>query len=153
VLVGGGERDSDEVQPVRTMTLGLVAAVALSVGGNAAADPILECGLMTESAADLGQCLTGQLEVSHGAMEEALAVARAGAQEVDRASGADAAVLGIEASQQAWEAYRDTECKTRAIFAGAGAEAEAGGLELACAIELTRERTDRLLRLAAPRSG
>jgi uncharacterized protein YecT (DUF1311 family) len=137
---------------VRRTTLGLVTAATIGIWtGGAAADPILECGLMTEGAADLGDCLTGQLEVVHGAMEEALALARGGAQELDRASGSDAAVLGIEASQQAWEAYRDTECQTRAIFAGAGAEADS--LELACAIEHTRERTDDLLRLAAPRGG
>jgi uncharacterized protein YecT (DUF1311 family) len=139
---------------VRRTTLGFVAAVALSVAvGEAAADPILECGLMTEGAADLGECVSGQLEVVHGAMGEALALARAGAQELDRASGADAAVLGIEASQQAWEAYRDTECQTRAIFAGAGAGSEAESLQLACAIELTRERIDALLRLATRRAG
>ena len=129
-------------------------AVALAVGGwagGAAADPILECGLMTEGAPDLGECLNGQLEVVNGAMNEALALARGGAQELDRASGSDAAVLGIEASQQAWEAYRDTECQTRAIVAGAGAETD--GPELACAIELTRERTDALLRLTAPPGG
>jgi uncharacterized protein YecT (DUF1311 family) len=137
---------------VRRTMLGLVAAAALSAGaGEVAADPILECGLMTEGAAELGECLNGQLEVVHGAMDEALALARGGAQELDRASGTDAAVLGIEASQQAWEAYRDTQCQTRAIFAAAGAEADS--LELACAIELTRERTDALLHLAAPRAG
>ena len=139
---------------MRISTLGLMGAVAfVAATVEATADPTLECGLMTESAADLGECLTGQLEVSHGAMEEALALARGGAQEVDRASGADAAVLGIEASQQAWEAYRDTACQTRAILAGAGTGPEPGSMELACAIELTRERTDALLRLAAPRGG
>jgi len=137
---------------VHRTTLGLVAAAALSAAaGDVAADPILECGLMTEGAAELGECLNGQLEVSGGAMGETLALARGAAQELDRASGTDAAVLGIEASQQAWEAYRDTECQTRAIFAGAEAEAESLGL--ACAIELTRERTDALLRLAVPSGG
>jgi uncharacterized protein YecT (DUF1311 family) len=136
---------------VRRSTFGLVAALAVGGwAGGAASDPILECGLMTEGAPDLGECLNGQLEVSHGAMEEALALARGDAEQLDRASGGDTAVLGVEASQQAWEAYRDTECQTRAIFAGAGAEAD--GVELACAIELTRERTDALLRLAAPRA-
>jgi uncharacterized protein YecT (DUF1311 family) len=131
---------------------GFVAALAVGAwAGGATADPILECGLMTEGTAELGECLNGQLEVVHGAMGEALALARGGAEQLDRASGGDAAVLGIEASQQAWEAYRDTECQTRAIFAGAGAAAD--GLELACAIELTRERTGALLRLAAPRGG
>ena len=83
-------------------------------------------------------------------MSEALALARGGAEQLDQASGTDAAVLGVEASQQAWEAYRDTECQTRALFAGADA---ADGQELACAIELTRARADTLLRLAAPRGG
>jgi len=137
---------------VRRTTFGLVVVAAVGAwAGGTAADPILECGLMTEGTAELGECLNGQLEVVHGAMGEALALARGGAQELDRVSGGDAAVLGIEASQQAWEAHRDTECQTRAIFAGAGAEAE--GLQLACAIELTRERTGALLRLAAPRGG
>lgn len=137
---------------MRRTTLGLLATAAVSVAaGGSAADPILECGLMTEGAAKLGECLSGQLEVTYGAMNEALALARGSAEEMDRANGGDAAVLGVEASQQAWEAYRDTECQTRAIFAGAGAEAD--GLELACAIGLTRERTDALLRLAAPRGG
>ena len=138
---------------MRTTTLGLVAAVAVGAAGEAAADPVLECGLMTEGAAQLGECLNGQLEVTHGAMNEAVAMARATAQEADRVAGGDAAVLAVEASQQAWEAYRDTECQTRAIFAGAGTEAEPGSLELACAIELTRQRIDALLRLAAPRAG
>ena len=137
---------------MRRTTLGLVAVAALgAAAGEAAADPILECGLMTEGAAELNECLNGQLEVSHGAMDEALALARGSAQELDRARGGEAAVLGVEASQQAWEAYRDTECQTRAIFAGAGAEADS--LQLACAIERTRERTGALLRLAVPRSG
>jgi uncharacterized protein YecT (DUF1311 family) len=137
---------------VRRTTFGFVAALAVGAwAGGAAADPILECGLMTEGAAELGECLNGQLEVVHGALEEALALARGAAQELDRASGSDTAVLGIEASQQAWEAHRDTECQTRAIFVATGAEADS--LELACAIELSRERTDALLRLAAPRAG
>jgi uncharacterized protein YecT (DUF1311 family) len=137
---------------VRRSTFRLVAALAVGGwAGGAASDPILECGLMTEGAPDLGECLNGQLEVVYGAMNEALALARGGAQELDRASGSDAAVLGIEASQQAWEAYRDTECQTRAIFAGTGPEVDS--LELACAIEFTRQRTDALLRLAAPRAG
>ena len=137
---------------VRRTMFGFVAALAVGAwAGGATADPILECGLMTEGTAELGECLNGQLEVVHGAMGEALALARGGAEQLDRASGGDAAVLGIEASQQAWEAHRDTECQTRAIFAGAGAAAD--GLELACAIELTRERTGALLRLAAPRGG
>ena len=62
-------------------------------------------------------------------------------------------MLGVEASQHAFEAHRDTVCRTRAIFAGRHRRRRSGGLALACAIELTRERTDALLRLVAPRAG
>ena len=123
------------------------ATVGLSASGTLA-NPIMECGVMTEGAADLHECLSGQLEVSYGAMSEAMDLARADAQELDRASGGDAAVLAVEGSQHAWEAYRDTECRARAIFAGGEARES---YQLACEIELTRARTAALLRLAAPR--
>jgi uncharacterized protein YecT (DUF1311 family) len=132
-------------------TLTIVAAMAVGAWTSGTlADPIMECGVMTEGAADLHECLSGQLEVTDGAMDEALKLARGDAQELDRASGGDAAVLGVEASQQAWEAYRDTECRTHAIFAGGEAPES---YQLACAIELTRARTAALLRLAAPRQA
>jgi uncharacterized protein YecT (DUF1311 family) len=134
---------------VRKTTLALLTAATVGLfAGGPLANPIMECGVMTEGAADLHDCLSGQLEVSDGAMSEALKLARADAQELDRARGGDAAVLAIEASQHAWEAYRDTECQAHTIFAGG----EAGDrYQLACAIELTRDRTEALLRLAAPR--
>jgi len=136
---------------VRKTTLALLTAATVGLfAGGTLANPILECGVMTEGAADLQKCLSGQLEVSDGAMSEALSLARADAQELDRASGGDAAVLAVEASQNAWEAYRDTECQAHELFAGG----EAGdSYQLACAIELTRDRTEALLRLAAPRQS
>lgn len=135
------------------MSSGLVAGVIASLGvaSAAVADPILECGLMTEGQGSLLDCLNGQLEVTYGAMNEAMAMARAAAQEIDRVSGGDAAVLGVEASQHAWEAYRDTKCRADGILAGGGLEAD--GVRLACEIELTRERIDTLLRLAERGSG
>jgi uncharacterized protein YecT (DUF1311 family) len=134
---------------VRSMLVAVVAGVIASLGaaGGARADPILECGLMTEGAAALHDCLSKQLEVTYGAMNEALKLARGRAQELDQARGGDVAVLAIEASQQAWEAHRDTACQTWAVFAGESAPT-AGSVELACQIELTRARGDALLRLA-----
>jgi uncharacterized protein YecT (DUF1311 family) len=131
----------------------LALAVLLSAGplGAARGDPLLECAVMAGEAAALAACLSAQLEVSHGAMNEALALARARAEELDSAAGGDAAILGLEASQQAFEAWRDTACQTEAIFAGDDAAAD--NVELACEIALTRTRSDMLVRLSAPRGG
>ena len=59
-------------------------------------------------------------------------------------------MLGLEAAQQAFEAYRDTECKTRAAFAAADPDPDR--FRLACAIDLTRRRTDALLGLVGPQA-
>ena len=133
---------------MRRLSLGIAALLIVGLTGAARASPLLECGVMS-AAAKLNACLGAQLEVSHGAMEEALGLARASAEALDRAAGGDAAVLGVEASQQAFAAYRDTLCRTEAAFAD---EARAADVELACEIALTRARTDALLRLSVPRA-
>ena len=92
--------------------------------------------------------LRPQLDVSSRAMTEAQDLARGAAQQLDERTGTEAAVLGLEASQHAWEAYRDVECQTIALFVGAGAPVETA--QLACEIRLTRARTDSMLRLAHP---
>jgi uncharacterized protein YecT (DUF1311 family) len=120
----------------------------LACAGGTRADPIMECGLMAQGQAGLHDCLSKQLEVISGAMTQALELARGQAQERDRGNGGDTAVLAVEASQQAWEAHRDTACQTRAIFAGGGLGAAPDAVQLACEIELTRARTDALLGLA-----
>ena len=79
-----------------------------------------------------------------GMMDE-MALARGAATELAERTGTEGAVLGLEAAQQAWEAYRDVECQTVALFAGSGATAEA--TQLACEIRLTRARTDGMLRM------
>jgi uncharacterized protein YecT (DUF1311 family) len=138
---------------VRRIVLGLAAGVAAGVisVGNGAADPLLECGVVTANQIELRQCLQRQLDISDRAMTEALALARTAAQELERVTGRNLPVLAIEASQHAWEAYRDAECRTHGAFA-AGGSGE-GSFVLACSIELTRERTDGLLRLANRRRG
>ncbi len=134
---------------MRRLSLSIAALLILGVTGAARASPLLECGVMSPEAAALNTCLSAQLEVSHGAMEEALALARASAEALDQAAGGDAAVLGVEASQQAFEAYRDTHCSTEAAFVDS---TRAADVELACEIALTRARTDALLRLSVPRA-
>ena len=136
---------------MRSLCLAMAALLTLGSTSAARASPLLECAVMSaEAEAEaLNACLGAQLEVSHGAMEEALALARGRAEELNRIAGGDAAVLGVEASQQAFEAYRDTACQTEAVFADGGAPA--ADTELACEITLTRARTDALLRLSGSR--
>jgi uncharacterized protein YecT (DUF1311 family) len=102
--------------------------------------------VLAGDAIAVDDCLRTQLDISYRAMIEAQDVARGAARQLDERSGTEVAVLGLEASQQAWEAYRDVECQTIALFAGDGVPAEAA--QLACEIRLTRARTDDMLRLA-----
>jgi uncharacterized protein YecT (DUF1311 family) len=120
--------------------------VAVAIGGSASADPVLECRVLGGDDLALQECLRTQLDISYRAMTEAQDLARGAAQQLDEQTGTEVAMLGLEASQQAWEAYRDVECQTGALFAGAGAPAET--TQLACKIRLTRARTDGLLGLA-----
>ena len=122
----------------------VLAAIAMT--GSAWADPILECRVLAGDDIAVDDCLRTQLDISYRAMTEAQDLARDAARELDEQTGTEAAVLGVEASQQAWEAYRDVECQTIALFAGDGVPAEAA--QLSCEIRLTRARTDDMLRLA-----
>jgi uncharacterized protein YecT (DUF1311 family) len=134
---------------MRRLCFATAALLILVPTGAARAGPLLECAVMSAEAAELNACLSAQLEVSYRAMEEALALARGRAEAFDQAAGGDAAVLGVEASQQAFAAYRDTVCETEAAFADA---VRAEDVELACEIALTRARTEALLRLSVPRA-
>lgn len=122
----------------------VLAAIAMS--GSASADPILECRVLAGDNIAIADCLRTQLDISSRAMTAAQDLARGAARQLDERTGTEGAVLGLEATQQAWEAYRDVECQTIALLAGSGATAEAA--QLACEIRLTRARTDGLLRLA-----
>jgi uncharacterized protein YecT (DUF1311 family) len=113
----------------------------------ALADPILECGLLAGEDLAMNECLRTQLDISYRAMIEAQELALGTARQLDERTGTEVAVLGLEASQQAWEAYRDVECQTVGVFAGDATPAETA--QLSCEIRLTRTRTDALLRLTS----
>jgi uncharacterized protein YecT (DUF1311 family) len=119
----------------------------IATAGSAWADPVLECRVLAGDDMAVRDCLRTQLDISYRAMTEAQDLARGAARQIEEQTGTEAAVLGVEASQQAWEAYRDVECQTIALFAGEGAPAETA--QLACEIRLTRARTDGLLRFAS----
>jgi uncharacterized protein YecT (DUF1311 family) len=108
---------------------------------------ILECGVLAGDNIAVGDCLRIQLDLSHRAMIVAQELALGTARQLEEWTGTEVAVLGLEASQQAWEAYRDVECQTVGVFAGDATPA--GTAQLACEIRLTRARTDALLRLTS----
>jgi uncharacterized protein YecT (DUF1311 family) len=131
---------------VRSIFLFAFLLATCAVAQRALADPILECGLLAGENA-VGACLRTQLDISHRAMIEAQELALGTARQLDQRTGTEVAVLGLEASQQAWEAYRDVECQTVGVFTGDATPAETA--QLACEIRLTRARTDALLRLTS----
>lgn len=126
---------------------GVWAVVALSCAGSVSAQSPSECRALAGNEMALRQCLQNELDANYLAMNEALAGARAVAKRTDRLTGGEVAVFAVEASQHAWEAYRDTACQARAAFVDGGGERAA--IELACTIELTRSRTEELLGLAS----
>ena len=136
------------MRSISLLAFGL-AAVALS--GSAAADPVLECRVLAGDDVAVRDCLRAQLDVSYRAMAEAQALALGAAEQLDERTGTEAAVLGLEAAQHAWEAYRDVECQTVALLAGEAVPAEAA--QLACEIRLTRARTEAMLRFASHQGG
>jgi uncharacterized protein YecT (DUF1311 family) len=124
-----------------------VLAASATVKGGALADPLLECSMIVGENSGVGDCLRTQLDISYRAMIEAQELALGTARQLDERTGTEVAVLGLEASQQAWEAYRDVECQTVGVFTGDATPAETA--RLACEIRLTRARTDALLRLTS----
>lgn len=119
---------------------------SLAVSGAVRADPVLECRVLAGDDIAVRDCLRTQLDISYRAMMDAQALARGAARQIDDRTGTEVALRGVEASQHAWEAYRDVECKTIAVFAAEGVPAETA--QLACEIRLTRARIDTLLRFA-----
>ena len=122
------------------------ALAAIGVSASAWADPILECRELTGKDLPVEECLRTQLDISYRAMIEAQELARGTAQQLDERTGTELALRGVEASQHAWEAYRDVECTTMAVIVAQDLPAETA--QLACEIRLTRARTDTLLRFA-----
>jgi uncharacterized protein YecT (DUF1311 family) len=135
---------------MRKLFFGLGAFLLASFG---CGQPVLadQCEAFVADPAALQECLQREHDAAELAMNEALGGARAVAQGIDERSGGQIAVLAVEASQQAWEGYRDTGCEARAAFMASAGGADA--VELACAIELTLTRTEELLALASLGGG
>lgn len=120
----------------------VVWVLALGLPAVTQADPSLECSLGSGSQVETGNCLAQVEKTVAEAMTVALGFVRSSAEELDQITGRTVAVPALEASQAAWEAYRDAECAYAGALFGGGSGT---GIEItSCRIELTRARTDAL---------
>lgn len=121
-------------------TLLWLALAALPAG--TAADPSLECSVVSGSQVETGECLA-QVESSvNTALDIMLGFARDSAAELDQITERDVALPALEAAQVAWQAYRDAQCDYRGALFGGGSGT---GIEIrSCRIELTRDRIEAL---------
>jgi uncharacterized protein YecT (DUF1311 family) len=125
------------------MTLrALVVPVFCLVAGSAAADPTLECSVAGGSQIEIGDCLAAVDANVGAALEQALSFARSAAEELDATTGRADSVPALEASQAAWEAFRDAHCGyVGSTWAGGSGT---GIAMAACRIELARDRVEAL---------
>ncbi|WP_460273839.1 lysozyme inhibitor LprI family protein [Celeribacter sp. ULVN23_4] len=107
----------------------------------AIADPSLECAHFS-SQVEIGNCVAEAEANATRAMELTLGFAKGSAEELDGITGRAVALPALEASQTAWEAYRDTQCDF--VGAGFGGGSGTGIAITSCRVELTRARTKEL---------
>jgi uncharacterized protein YecT (DUF1311 family) len=125
------------------MTLrALVVPVLCLVAGSAAADPTLECSVAGGSQIEIGECLAAVDANVSAALDQVLSFARASAEELDNSTGRAESVPALEASQAAWEAFRDAEC---GYIGSTWAGGSGTGIAMAaCRIDLGRDRVEAL---------
>lgn len=112
------------------------------MAGPVLADPTLECGVNAQTQIEIGECLAGVDATVNAALEEVLYFARAAASDLDGETGRAESVPALEASQAAWEAYRDAQCGyVGTTWAGGSGT---GSAIAACRIGLARDRIDAL---------
>jgi uncharacterized protein YecT (DUF1311 family) len=120
----------------------LVFPVFCLCAGPALADPTLECSVTVETQIEIVECLTAIDANVTAALEQVLSFARNAAEQLDADTGRPESVPALEASQAAWEAYRDAQCGyIGSTWAGGSGTGSAIG---ACRIELARDRIDAL---------
>ncbi|MFV0360416.1 lysozyme inhibitor LprI family protein [Tropicimonas sp.] len=108
------------------------------------AGPDLECP--DGSQIEIGNCVHETLERVDHAVASALDIARGSAAELDELTGRTEAVPALDASQIAWESYRNAQCDYVGASFGGGSGTGIG-IE-SCRIVLGRLRAMDLLNLA-----
>ncbi|MEX0306105.1 MAG: lysozyme inhibitor LprI family protein [Ruegeria sp.] len=111
----------------------------------AVADPTLEC-TDAGSQVEIGYCVSNMESRVNIAIETSYSFALEAAQELDKVTERVVAVPALEASQNAWSAYRDAQCE--AVGASFGGGSGTGIAITACRVDLGRARVDELLRYA-----
>ncbi len=116
------------------------ATIALCVlAQTAQADPSLECSVGSGSQVEISDCLVTVEEAATAALEVMLKIARDSAAELDGITEREVAVPALDASQAAWQTYRDAQCDYVGALFGGGSGT---GIAIrSCRIDLTRERT------------
>jgi uncharacterized protein YecT (DUF1311 family) len=102
------------------------------------ASAMAQCTRDDTTRADPKSCLQTLTNVSEVDLTQAYASRLTDVRQIDVAAGNEAASDRYRASNKAWLAYREAECKRRRDFTPAGINPD--DYELACAIELTRRR-------------
>ncbi len=111
----------------------------------ALADPTMECS-EAGSQVEIGACVSEMEERVEAAIEASYSLAMQAATELDDVTGRVVAQPALEAAQDAWTDYRDTQCD--AVGASFGGGSGTGIAITACRVDLGRARVDELLRFA-----
>ena len=105
----------------------------------------MEC-IDAGSQVEIGSCVSDMELRVNAAIDSSYSLALGSAQELDEVTGRVVAVPALEASQNAWVAYRDAQCE--AVGASFGGGSGTGIAITACRVDLGRARVDELLRYA-----
>ena len=110
------------------------------------ADPSFECSIASSSQVETADCLAETEDRVSQVLEVTFQIATDSATELDEVTGRDVVLPALNASQAAWEAYRDAHCEH--IGATYGGGSGTGIAIQACRVELTRTRITALLSLS-----
>lgn len=121
------------------------AIVFLLFPMSAVADPTMEC-IDAGSQVEIGSCVSDMETRVNAAIDSSYSLALGAAKELDDVTGRAVATPALEASQNAWTAYRDAQCE--AVGASFGGGSGTGIAITACRVDLGRARVDELLRYA-----
>lgn len=130
---------------MRRLTLPTVTVVAVTLMPllPAGADPVFEC--YGSNQIEISNCLAETETRANAAVQSAYEFARSAAEELDSITERTVAVPALEASQAAWEAYRDSQCEYVGTTFGGGSGT--GIAILGCRITAARDRADTLIEI------
>ncbi len=111
-----------------------------------AADPSLECSTGLGSQVEIMNCLAETEVKVDKAIDLAFGFALNTAKELDEITGREVAVSTLELGQSSWSTFREAHCEHVGSTFGGGSGT---GIAIrSCRVELGRERTTELLKLA-----